>query len=128
MAARGHDVRPHRSRAVTRDDIAGADLILGMTRDHVRHAVVLLPDAWERAFTLPELVRRGSQAGARAPHEPLRAWLERVGADRDRRDLLGSSPADDVADPTGGPARGYEATAALLDRLTHELATLCWPR
>src|SRR5258707_4915714 len=62
MAARGHDVTRHRSRMLTRDDIAEADLILGMARDHVRHAAVLLPDAWQRAFTLRELVRRGSQA------------------------------------------------------------------
>ncbi len=72
MAARGLDVTRHRSRTVTRDDVAGADVILGMAREHVRHAVVLLPDAWQRAFTLRELVRRGGQAGARAPGEPLR--------------------------------------------------------
>lgn len=127
MAARGQDVTRHRSRTLTREDIADADLIVGMERDHVRHAVVLLPDAWQRTFTLRELVRRGSQAGVRGPGEPLWAWLARISADRDRHGLLGRSPVDDVADPAGGPARGYEATAVLLDQLTHELVTLCWP-
>jgi len=43
MAARCIDVTSHRSRVVTADDLAAADLILGLTREHVRHAAVLLP-------------------------------------------------------------------------------------
>jgi protein-tyrosine phosphatase len=127
MNARGYDVTRHRSRPVTPEELAGADLVLGMAREHVRHAVVLVPDVWPRAFTLGELVRRGQEAGARAPGEPLGDWLARAAGGRNRRDLLGSSPADDVADPTGGTARGFEVTADLLDRLTGNLADLCWP-
>ena len=89
---------------------------------------MLLPEAWPRAFTIRELVRRGQQAGARAPGEPVRDWLARVAGDRGRRDLLGNSPADDVADPAGGPLHGYQATADLLDRLTRDLVELGWPR
>ena len=118
MAARGIDVAGHRSRIVTADDLAAADLILGLAREHVRHAAVLRPEAWPRAFTIRELLRRGRQAGARAPGEPLGHWLTRAADGRRRADLLGSHPADDVADPVGGPLRGYQATAVLLDRLT----------
>jgi protein-tyrosine phosphatase len=125
MAARGIDVSGHRSRLVTADDLAHADLVLGLAREHVRHAAVLLPTAWPRAFTLRELLRRGHQAGARPPGEPFGDWLARAALHRDRRDLLGSSPADDVADPTGGPPRGYQATAELLDQLTRHLVDLC---
>ena len=50
-----------------------------MAREHVRHAAVLLPDGWPRAFTLRELLRRGRQAGARAPGEPFGDWLTRAG-------------------------------------------------
>jgi len=32
-----------------------------------------------------------------------------------------------VADPFGGPAAGYEATADELDDLTGRLAALLWP-
>jgi protein-tyrosine phosphatase len=124
MAARGLDVTGHRSRTVTAADLAVADLILGLAREHVRHATVLWPAAWPRAFTIRELLRRGHQAGARSPGEPFGDWLTRVAADRGRRDLLGSSPADDVADPAGGPLRGYQATAELLDRLTRDLVEL----
>jgi protein-tyrosine phosphatase len=128
MAARGVDVGGHVSRPVTADDVAAADLILGLAREHVRHAAVLEPAAWPRAFTLPELVRRGRQAGGRRPGEPLGAWLARAGDGRGRGDVLGSSPADDVADPAGGPLAGYQATAELLDRLTRDLVDLGWPR
>jgi protein-tyrosine phosphatase len=128
MAARGADVAGHRSRLVTGADLAAADLVLGMAREHVRHATVLLPEAWPRAFTLRELVRRGAQAGPRPPGEPLGDWLARAAAARTRRDLLGRGGDDDVADPFGGPLPGYQATATLLDGLTRDLVTLCWPR
>jgi protein-tyrosine phosphatase len=127
MAARGIDVTGHRSRVVTADDLAAADLILGLTREHVRHAAVLRPAAWPRAFTIRELLRRGQQAGARAPGEPLGHWLTRAAVGRRRADLLGSHPADDVADPAGGPFREYQATADILDRLTRGLVELGWP-
>src|SRR4029077_847666 len=65
MAGRGCDVTGHRSRRVAPEDLAEADLVVGMAREHVRHAAVLLPDAWPRTFTLRELVTRGRQAGAR---------------------------------------------------------------
>jgi protein-tyrosine-phosphatase len=125
MAARGIDVTRHRSRTATADDLAGADLILGLARKHVRHAAVLRPEAWSRAFTIRELLRRGDQAGIRSPGEPFGDWLTRAAGGRSRRDLLGSSPADDVADPAGGPLRGYQETAELLDELTRDLVELC---
>ena len=127
MAARGLDVTGHRSRAVTADDLAAADLILGLTREHVRHAAVLRPEAWPRAFTIRELLRRGRQAGPRAPGEPLGHWLTRAADGRRRADLLGSHPADDVADPAGGPLREYRATADTLERLARDLVELGWP-
>ncbi|HEY2277127.1 MAG TPA: hypothetical protein VGI00_02150 [Streptosporangiaceae bacterium] len=126
LAARGLDITGHRSRTVGPEDLAAADLILGMSREHVRHAVVLAPSAWPRTFTLRELVRRGGQARPRQPGEPLTVWLARASHGRDQRDLLGSSAEDDIADPYGGPARDYEATAALLDQLTGDLVYLCW--
>ena len=125
MAARGIDIAGHVSRRVTVADLAAADLVLGMAREHARHACVLRPECWPRTFTLSELLRRGRQAGARAPGEPLGDWLARAGRDRSRHDLLGSGPGDDVPDPYGGPLAGYQATASLLDRLTSDLVDQC---
>jgi protein-tyrosine phosphatase len=126
MAARGIDVTAHRSRVVSAADLAAADLIVGLAREHIRHAAVLLPAAWPRAFTLRELVRLGSQAGPRPPAEPLADWLARAAATRRRRDLLGGGGQDDVADPSGGPLARYQETAGRLDALTGDLAALCW--
>ena len=126
LAARGLDVSGHRSRVVSAADLAAADLVLGMAREHVRHAAVLLPECWPRVFTLRELVRKGQRAGPRAPGEPLDGWLARAGGSRSRRELLSSNPDDDVPDPYGGPLVTYQATADLLDRLTTDLAALCW--
>ncbi len=123
MAARGIDIAGHVSRRVTTADLAAADLVLCMAREHARHAAVLLPACWPRTFTLSELLRLGRQAGPRAAGEPLGDWLARAGRDRSRHYLLGSGPGDDVPDPYGGPLAGYQATATLLDRLTGDLVT-----
>jgi protein-tyrosine phosphatase len=125
MAAKGIDVSGHRSRRVTAADLAAADMVLGLAREHVRHAATLLPECWPRAFTLRELLRRGRNAGIRPAGEPIGDWLARAADCRQRRDLLGSGADDDVADPFGGPLAGYQATADLLDRLTRDLAALC---
>lgn len=126
LAGYGLDISGHRSRRVTTADLSEADLVLGMTRAHVRHAVVIAPESWPRAFTLKELLRRGEVTGPRRPGEPLADWLARVHEGRERAALLGDSPADDVADPMGGPPQAYADTAALLDELMGRLAGLCW--
>ncbi len=80
MAQRGLDLEAHRSRTVTEDLLLGADLVLGMARLHVREAVVAVPQVWPRAFTLKELVRRGSSGAACRPARarwgpwPVAAW------------------------------------------------------
>jgi protein-tyrosine phosphatase len=126
LAGYGLDISRHRSRRVTAADLSGADLVLGMSRAHVRYAVVIAPETWPRVFTLKELLRRGTEIGPRKPGEPLADWLGRIHEGRERAALLGDSPADDVADPMGGPPQAYADTAALLDDLMSQLARLCW--
>jgi protein-tyrosine phosphatase len=128
MADRGLDISAHRSRPVGPDDLAAADLTLAMARAHLRHAVVLAPDVWPRAFTLKELVRRGEQIGPRPAGPGLASWLTQAHEGRDRRALLGDSADDDVADPIAGPRRAYTQTAELLSHLVDRLAELCWPQ
>jgi protein-tyrosine-phosphatase len=126
MAGYGIDISGHRSQKVTAADLDQADLTLAMAREHVRHAVVTAPAAWPRTFTLAELVRRGSAIGPRQPGESLPAWLAQAHSGRQRAALLGSSAADDVADPAGGPLRGYQHAAAVLSQLIDQLVELCW--
>lgn len=128
MAAQGLDLRGHRSRALSGEMVAGADLVLGMAREHVREVVALHPDAWSRTFTLKELVRRATELGPRADGQALGEWLETLQAGRTRLGLLGSSPHDDVADPVGCPSSAFQATATNLELLVSQLVQLCWPR
>jgi len=126
MAGYGLDIASHRSRRVTADDLERVDLTLALARENLRYAVVTAPAIWPRAFTIPELVRRGQAIGHRLPGESLAGWLARAHAGRNRAALLGDSSDDDVADPTGGPQRGYTETAAILSQLLGRLADLGW--
>lgn len=127
VAALGADLTTHRSRLLDADTIASTDLVLGMTRDHVREVVTRDPAVWPRCFTLKEFVRRASGAGPRPPEVTVGAWIERLHAGRERSEVLGRSPADDVADPLGQGsavlARTAEEMAALIDRFVW----LLWP-
>ena len=127
LAARRLDASGHRSRRLGADMVAAADLVVGLAREHAREAVLASPSAWPKVFTLKELVRRAERAGRRASDEPLEAWLAKLHAERTYDDLMGDSPADDVADPVGQGRRAYERTADELDSLIGRLADLAWP-
>lgn len=127
MAARGLDVAGHRSSVLHAGALRGAGLVLGMAREHVRYAVVAEPATWPRVFTLKELVRRGEATGPGQAGESLACWLARVHVGRGRRALLGDSPADDVADPFGGPPEAYAVSAAQIEDLVGRLVVLCGP-
>jgi protein-tyrosine phosphatase len=126
MTSYGIEIASHRSRMICEADLAPASLVLAMARDHLRHAAIMEPGAWPRAFTLKELIRRGERIGPRPPGEPFSRWLSRAHAGRERISLLGDSPDDDVVDPAGGPMEAYADTADLLDRLVTRLAELGW--
>jgi len=124
MAERGIDISAHESRRLDPLLVAGADLVLGMTREHVREAVVLDPVAYNRAFTLKELARRSGvePRGRRS----LAEWLATLSADREVEELLGADPADDVEDPTGGPISAFRNTADELDALVGRIVRVGW--
>ncbi len=126
LRGRGLDMTTHRSRRMSREILSEADLILGMAREHVREAVVIDAGMWARTFTLKELVRRGEAAGPRQGGETLQQWLARVGQGRRVADLMGSSPADDITDPIGGPRSAYERLAAELDDLIDRLVAVAF--
>ena len=129
MKARGLELDAHRSRRIDRELLAGADLILAMTREHVREVAVLDPPALARTFTLKELVRAGWDVGPRRAGETLGAWLDRVGSNRRREALLGvgHDPEYDVEDPVGRPRADYEDTAEELEHLLERVVALVWP-
>jgi protein-tyrosine phosphatase len=124
MATRGIDIAAHRSRVLSPQVIADADLVVAMARRHVRDVVVLDPGSFRKTFTLKELVRRGEPAGAATD---LDQWLNAVAAGRQRADVLGDDSRDDVADPIGMPDATYEETAATLEDLLDRLAVVLAP-
>ena len=123
MRERGLDLDAHRSRALSAELLDAADLVLGMTRQHVWSVANYAPDAVERAFLVGELIRLGTAAGPRRTDESLRTWATRVAALRVDPRVPGQ-PQDEVADPAGESVDGYRATAARLDADLDRLVTL----
>lgn len=109
LAGMGIDISSHVSRRLDRSMIEQADLVLAMTREHLREAVVTDPSAFSKTFTVRELARRLGQT----PGAPLAA----LHLGRKTADYLRSDPDDDVADPIGQARSKYEATAAELNTL-----------
>jgi protein-tyrosine phosphatase len=123
-AEHGLDISSHRSRALDLLSIANADLVLGMTREHVREVVTREQTALPRTFTLKEIVRRGKSSPR--GHEPLADWVAALAADRDVQALLGSSREDDIEDPIGLPLEEYRKTVSELDDLATRLVGIGW--
>jgi protein-tyrosine phosphatase len=126
MADHGLDVSGHRSQRLTVDMVRSADLVVAMTREHVREAAVLDPESFPRCFTLKELVRRARAGGPRTAVEPFEPWLARLHAGRTPSMHLGSDGADDIADPMGQRMAVYERTADELVELVDDLVELVW--
>lgn len=117
----GHESRPV-SRALVMEE--GSDLVLAMTREHLRSVVAMEPSAWPRSFTLKEIVRRGSAVGPRDVGESLDAWFRRAADGRRAADLMQPDPMDDLIDPYGGPPKGHIVMVEEVDHLTATLARL----
>jgi protein-tyrosine phosphatase len=127
MAGQGLDIAEHRSRIIAADLLAGASLILGMERTHVREVAALDPRLFARSFTLPEVVTLGRIVGPRRPGEGLAAWAERVGSFRNADDYALAAPHTEITDPMGRGARTFRECAAAIDRQLAALVELAWP-
>ena len=71
---------------------------------------------------------RGVAAGLHAEGAGTAGWLNRLHGGRTRTELLGESPADDVADPIGSPRESYERTAIEIDELLDRVVELAFRR
>jgi protein-tyrosine phosphatase len=129
MQERGLDLQAHRSRQIDDVVLRQADLILCMTREHLREVAVADVAFLTKTFTLKELVALGEAVGPRRPGEALEGWLARLGASRRREMLLGvgHDPAYDVEDPIGGTIGQFRATADEIDALLAQVVDLVFP-
>jgi protein-tyrosine phosphatase len=123
----GVDLSKHLSTTLAPGLVDAADLVLTMERAHVRTIVLDDPDAWSKTFTLKEFVRRGDAVGPRTTGQSLAEWLRTVQEGRNRGDLLGTSPLDDVADPTSDRRADHASLAEELDELIAATVELAWP-
>ncbi len=112
LGRHGLDGAAHRSREATPQLLEEADLIIGMTRDHVQRAVALQPAAAPRTFTLTEASAALAATGARRPGEDERSFVRRVDAARE-----GLPPQPEVPDPVLEPELiSYDEAFALISR------------
>jgi protein-tyrosine phosphatase len=109
-AAVGLDLQAHVPRHLDREILHrdGADLVLTMTRAHLREVVGIDTAWWPRTFTLKELARRAAQVAPAATEETIDAWLARVSAGRRAAALMKPDPQDDIDDPYGLPRRDHD--------------------
>ena len=109
LSDRDIDISGHVSTQLERALVEEADLIIAMTREHLREAVVMSPPAFARTVTLRDLVRRINMAPD--------ASLAELHEGRKVADYIRPDKDDDVADPVGKPRPVYEDTALQLDGL-----------
>jgi protein-tyrosine phosphatase len=125
----GIDLHAHQPRLFTKDVGVeeGADLIITMERQHLRHVVALDRRTWVRTYTLKELIRRIANAGPMTPGN-LAVWTSAMGTGRRAADMMDDSPLDDIADPYGQGRAAVNRTADELYLFLHGLTyTVPWP-
>lgn len=120
---RGGDLGAHLSTGVETALESNPDLILTMTRQHLRSLAEINPSILQKTYTLREFVRVGEVEGPRRVDEGLTAYALRVGAGRNLS-ALQSGVEDDIADPIGKRASAYEQCAQELESLISRLKLL----
>ena len=123
----GIDLSDHVAREFDTGMSMGADLVIGMAREHVREVVLADAQSFARTFTLREIVRRGHEEGTRRNDESLGEWLARIHVGRRHVDLIGDSDVDDIDDPMGGSSDEYRRMLEDVSALTNSLRHLAWP-
>jgi protein-tyrosine-phosphatase len=102
-----------------------SDVVLFADRGLLRDAVVREPSLWPSSFTIREFARRGWLNPPDPTTETFEQWRQHLHSLRDRRELLGTSTEDDVADPgLGGTVADYRQMLAELEPLMRRIASL----
>lgn len=111
MAARGIDLRTHRSNPARPKEIESADLVVVMTSVHVTEVLDAVPQVKDKLVMLKELPEMAAAVpgkGTGSPRERLRQLLD-APRPEPRRAL-------DVDDPIGLPVTAYKRCADDLGR------------
>lgn len=122
------------ARALTRDLIADADLVVAMSREHRSDVVRMLPRASRSTFTLRELARLleslvldtdvGPRTGT-STSDTLRSSVARVAARRGYADQPSHPEDDDVIDPFRRSQETYDLCGAQIgDAITRTISSI----
>lgn len=111
----------NRSTQLTKELVDDSDLVLGMTREHVRDVLELSAEAWPKTFTLKEFARRVEQAPPRHRHQRLDDWLASLSADREPHDLFSTESDDDLMDPFGQRTKVWRQVINEVDELMDKI-------
>ncbi len=84
--------------------------MLTAERDHVIRIASIDPAAYRRALTLPEFIGAASRRRRRRRPRSFASWLQALTGPRTSLAYL-RDPIEEVDDPTGLPARAFEAAA-----------------
>ena len=127
MREHGLEIAGHRARQLDEPEVAASDLVIGLTLEHLREAVVMDPTLLQSGFTLKELARRTAAAGSRPSAVAISEWFAALTDNREIDDLLGDSQDDDFPDPIGMPIGAYRQAAGELAALSKDVVRLLWP-
>jgi protein-tyrosine phosphatase len=100
-----------RSRPIASLDLDEVDLVLTMTREHLREIVNLDPALFPRTFTLKEFDRRISDPITSMPEGDFATRVAHLAGRRSGASLLGASTDDDIADPFGLKQKHFDELA-----------------
>lgn len=109
----GLDLADHRSRRADLSGLEGWDVILTMTREHVREIVAVAPGLWPRVFTIKQF-RRWIESNPPSRRTRLGPWIDIAAADRSRFDMVGTSTGDEIDDPLHSPSGAWRGMARVL--------------
>jgi protein-tyrosine phosphatase len=130
LASVGAEASAFTPRQVTREMVAGAELVIAATRAHRATLVELHPRAVRYTFTIRELARLAAVVlpDDQAPLEPLarlRLFVASAASVRGAH-MPGDQNAEDVRDPWGGDdARYAQVWSTLVDATSQILTALC---
>jgi protein-tyrosine phosphatase len=132
LAESGTDTSGFRSRRLTADLVAAADLVLTATRRQRSACVAFEPAAVRHTFTIRQF---GRYAAAMPTYSPMSAWppQERLRNLIEQLSLVrGTLPVaaveqDDLADPVGRPIQAFRRCAAEIEQVIGVMAALIAP-
>jgi len=116
MNEHGVSIDDHRTIELDEALVSWADLIIGMSREHVRETVRTFPQAADKTFTMKGILEL---LGDLPPYTETVAWLEAANSMRERAESIADA---DVDDPIGEREAAYRRVAAEIRDLTERLA------